>query len=216
MLPISMCLPAHPKTRGEIAEALFIARATALGFTVSKPFGENAPYDFILDYRPDCHNSAVPQFRSSAIRRGRRPLLLRVQVKSAWTKKKGRYQIGSGCGPKLKRPYNSNDIDFLIAYLAPDCSRGSDRPRSERRRKAPQPGCRLPTANRRFCSNHGDIGDAFNSAIPQFGNSAMLGSWFIIPVEALTCARSLYLSHTPWKSRYAPFKENWDLLRRPR
>src|SRR5205807_7693933 len=84
----------HCKTRGEIAEALFIALATALGFVVSRPFGENCRYDFILDWH------------------GR---LSRVQLKSAWTRDpRGLYQIGCRCGPRRGRPYTAGDIDFLV------------------------------------------------------------------------------------------------------
>jgi hypothetical protein len=109
--------PSHPKTRGEIAEALFIAKALSLGFIVSKPFGDNAPYDFILGYRKR---------------------LFRVQIKSAWTCSNGGYQFVSGRLHGKVRPYRCGELDFIIAYLAPDVRRGSGRQRPERRPQRPQ------------------------------------------------------------------------------
>ncbi len=37
------------KRRGEAAEAVFLAKASGLGFGVSKPWGDSERYDFILD-----------------------------------------------------------------------------------------------------------------------------------------------------------------------
>jgi PD-(D/E)XK endonuclease len=41
----------HAKTRGEWAELRFITRALELGFRVSKPWGDSAPYDLATDHR---------------------------------------------------------------------------------------------------------------------------------------------------------------------
>lgn len=49
--------------KGEIAEALFVAKALSLGMNVSKPFGQNCRYDFMVETM------------------GR---AVRVQVKSTW------------------------------------------------------------------------------------------------------------------------------------
>ncbi len=92
-----------PKARGELAEARFLARAMDLGLTVSKPFGDSARYDFVVDDR------------------GR---LGRVQVKSAWTATRhGGYQFGASPA-QLKhqraRPYRRDEIDFLVAFIAPE------------------------------------------------------------------------------------------------
>jgi PD-(D/E)XK endonuclease len=38
------------KRRGELAELAFTLKATALGFTVSRPYGESNRYDFIVDF----------------------------------------------------------------------------------------------------------------------------------------------------------------------
>src|SRR5690242_9085889 len=41
----------HSKLQGEWAEACFAAEALRRGFIVSKPLGDSAPYDFVLDWR---------------------------------------------------------------------------------------------------------------------------------------------------------------------
>ena len=57
----------HAKLQGEWAEACFAAEALRRGFIVSKPLGDSAPYDFVLEFRRsfglDCHSG----------RRGPRP-----------------------------------------------------------------------------------------------------------------------------------------------
>jgi hypothetical protein len=92
-----------PKARGELAEAMFVAKAMSLGFAVSKPFGDSAKYDFIVDAG------------------GR---LSRVQVKSAWVACRGStYQFAAAparTGRFVVRPYRRNEIDFLVAYVVPE------------------------------------------------------------------------------------------------
>ena len=39
----------HPKQIGEISEALVVAKLLKLGYVVSKPYGDNAPYDLIVE-----------------------------------------------------------------------------------------------------------------------------------------------------------------------
>jgi len=92
-----MPLP-HSKVRGELAEVLFLAKVTSLGLRACKPWGESAPYDFVL------HTGFG---------------LLRVQVKSAGALYRGCYRIAPTLG-KRKRPYTARDIDFLVAYIAPE------------------------------------------------------------------------------------------------
>lgn len=91
-----------PKARGELAEARFLARAMGMGLTVSKPFGDSAKYDFVVDGGE----------------------LKRVQVKSAWVKNGTGYQIVAGPATDytygLRRPYRAREIDFLAAYVAPE------------------------------------------------------------------------------------------------
>ncbi len=96
-------LPSAPKARGELAEARFIAKALSLGYSVAKPFGDSEPYDFIV-------NAADH--------------LSRVQVKSAWrATPRGTFQFVSS--PIQSRghracPYRGDEIDFLVAYIAPE------------------------------------------------------------------------------------------------
>ena len=39
----------HPKARGEWAELRFMTRASELGLRVTKPWGDNAPYDLAIE-----------------------------------------------------------------------------------------------------------------------------------------------------------------------
>jgi hypothetical protein len=85
----------QPKARGEWAELRFMARAAELGLRVSKPWGENAPYDFAVDH---C---------------GR---FFRVQVKCTCKKRSNSYvcSITSNRGP-----YSPAEIDFIAALIIP-------------------------------------------------------------------------------------------------
>jgi Holliday junction resolvase-like predicted endonuclease len=85
------------KQRGEMAEAAFLAKAAALGFRVSKPWGESSRYDLIVD-------------------NGRR--LLRVQVKSAHRAAEyGGYTFHAH--GNTTRVYEASEIDLLAAYVVP-------------------------------------------------------------------------------------------------
>jgi hypothetical protein len=173
-------LPRHQKTRGEIAEALFIAIATALGFRVSRPFGDNCPYDFVLDWHGH---------------------LTRIQLKSAWTlgrKPHGhsaRYQIACGMGPNRKRRYTARDIDFLIAYIADgNC-----------------PADVVPAAS---------AGKAARSAAvmkPETRNlkpeTLVSGTWYVLPASVISNCLSAYFTANPSRSRFAQYRNAWELLR---
>ncbi len=87
------------KHQGELAELLFLYRVAALGLVVSKPYGESAKYDFLVD--ADGH-------------------LTRVQVKSVSTAHRGAYRISCGSGQNSKIPYTAADIDLLAAYIVPE------------------------------------------------------------------------------------------------
>jgi hypothetical protein len=72
-----------------------------MGFIVSKPFGEDARYDFVVD------------------RKGK---LYRVQVKgtnAAVNAKGDRYKLFSAYGCKPQKNYCANDIDYIAGYIAP-------------------------------------------------------------------------------------------------
>jgi hypothetical protein len=95
-------LPRAPKARGEVAEARFVAKAMSLGFSVSRPIGDSQPFDFIVQFN---HR------------------LTRVQVKSAWNKHGGGYHFCASLGRTSKygtRPYANDEIDFIVAYVAPE------------------------------------------------------------------------------------------------
>jgi len=90
-------LPFSAKVRGEIAEQLFAYRACALGLTVSRPLGDSAPYDFIVDAGS----------------------LHRVQVRSVSVLSPcGSYSVTCSLGSR-KRPYPPGSIDFIAAYVVP-------------------------------------------------------------------------------------------------
>jgi hypothetical protein len=112
-------LPSHPKTRGQIAETLFIVAALLRGFIVAKVEGDNAPFDVFL-----------------AAGRAN----YRIQIKSAWKSTNGGYQfvsarsrsvssvpsVSSVARPFRKQPkispYLPGEADFIAAYLAPDAA----------------------------------------------------------------------------------------------
>jgi len=88
------------KRRGEIGEAAFLAKASAMGFGVAKPWGDSHRYDLIVDVA------------------GR---LLKVQVKSAHcvcAQPGGGYHIRAH--PHQRTPYRADEIDLLVAYIVPE------------------------------------------------------------------------------------------------
>jgi PD-(D/E)XK endonuclease len=83
------------KERGEWAELRFMTRASELGLRVTKPWGENAPYDFDVE-----HNG---QF-------------FRVQVKCTCKKRANSYV----CSVSNSRgSYSRGEIDFVAAFIIP-------------------------------------------------------------------------------------------------
>lgn len=85
------------KLLGEQAELEFMLKAVKEGFKVSKPHGDNARYDFILDGGKG---------------------LKRVQLKSTHQLKKG-YRITCLRGKNLRSHYTPNEVDAFVVYLAP-------------------------------------------------------------------------------------------------
>jgi hypothetical protein len=86
----------HAKRRGEWAELCFMARAAEHGLCISKPWGETAHYDFVVETGGK---------------------LLRVQVKSTFSNRKGKYR----CGVHGSRgAYVADAFDFIAAYLVPE------------------------------------------------------------------------------------------------
>jgi PD-(D/E)XK endonuclease len=86
------------KDQGQISELRFQLAATVRGFTVSKPHGDNSPYDFILD-------------------NGSR--LYRIQVKSTAFDRGGSYifHLYSGAG---RRIYTAAQVHFFALYIVPE------------------------------------------------------------------------------------------------
>ena len=83
--------------QGELAEMGFMFKAAGLGFGVAKPWGDSERYDYILDS-------------------GER--FWRVQVKSTYVARAHGYVVNSsGLTAGKKRPYTSEQIDVLVAYI---------------------------------------------------------------------------------------------------
>jgi PD-(D/E)XK endonuclease len=83
------------KKLGEQAEAVFLNKATSLGLSVAKPWGDSERYDLIV---------------------GSGQRLWRVQVKSTRYEGERRYSITArGC----TAGYTADEIDFLAAYIVP-------------------------------------------------------------------------------------------------
>lgn len=91
--------PPDRKHQGEVTELAFMHRAIALGFVVTKPWGDNTRYDFIVDSAGH---------------------LTRVQVKSAAVAHAGSYRIGAASGQHRKHAYTRAHIDLLAAYVIPE------------------------------------------------------------------------------------------------
>jgi hypothetical protein len=90
------------KRRGELAELAFLHKATALGFRLSKPYGDSDRYDFITDS-------------------GNR--LYRVQIKCTTQFLNGHYHLNTHRRIHGKAvPYTLDEIDFFGALVIPENS----------------------------------------------------------------------------------------------
>ena len=90
----------NPKRRGELAELAFLHKATSLGFSVARTYGDSDRYDFIV------HSGQH---------------FWRVQVKSSSALQDGAYMVNaqrSANGHSI--PYTADDIDFLVAHIVPE------------------------------------------------------------------------------------------------
>ncbi len=86
------------KLQGELVELRFMARAAALGLRVAKPWGDSAPYDFLVEYGG---------------------IVYRVQVKS--TRFRAARCRGFVCVTRRGgKPYTPKEVDFIAAYVVPD------------------------------------------------------------------------------------------------
>lgn len=86
------------KLQGELVELRFLARAAELGLRVSKPYGDSAPYDFLVE-------SGGTVFK--------------VQVKST-----GFRHLGSKShvcvASHHNKSYSKKEVDFIAAYIISD------------------------------------------------------------------------------------------------
>lgn len=85
----------HAKARGEWAELRFMERATELGLRVIKPWGDNAPYDLVIEINGH---------------------FLRVQVKCTRFRRGNSYKCHLDSNG---HPYRPDQIDFIAAYVIP-------------------------------------------------------------------------------------------------
>lgn len=93
---------ATSKQRGELAEMMFMVKATQEGFATAKPYGDSRRYDFIVDT-------------------GSR--LWRVQVKSASTLFHGAYHANAWRHQNGRAiAYTTREIDLVVAYVMPENS----------------------------------------------------------------------------------------------
>ncbi len=83
------------KLQGELVELRFLARAAELGLRVSKPYGDSAPYDFLVE-------SGGKVFK--------------VQVKSTSYHKPDTRCYRCVTHHNTRR-YSKNDVDFIAAYI---------------------------------------------------------------------------------------------------
>jgi PD-(D/E)XK nuclease superfamily protein len=86
----------HPKRRGEWAELRFMAAAAENGLHVTKPWGDSAQYDFIVEHEAR---------------------FVRVQVKSTGFKSHGGYPCAVH-GSHSR--YLGDPFDFLAVYVVPE------------------------------------------------------------------------------------------------
>lgn len=91
----------HGKQQGQIAELAFVYKVAKLGLAVSKPYGDNERYDFIVDA-------------------GRR--LWRVQVKSTYAfTERDCYRLGTYWKSLNDKhlSYSPEQVDFLVGHVVP-------------------------------------------------------------------------------------------------
>ena len=90
------------KTRGQWAELRFMTKATELGFQVSKPVGDNVPYDVIID----AHGHFIS-----------------IQVKSTYFQasnlKPGNFVASLYHAAAQNHRYSPADFDYLAMYCIP-------------------------------------------------------------------------------------------------
>lgn len=86
------------KELGEIGELEFLLKASKLGLAVSKPYGDNRKYDFIVDNKTQ---------------------LLKIQVKASTCDDGQGFGFCASHGAKVKKKYSPADVDFLACFIEP-------------------------------------------------------------------------------------------------
>ena len=87
----------QPKRRGELAELRFLLRAAEAGFTVSKPYGDSARFDFIVGDR----------------------FPARVQVRSTRIFNNSKAYVCRLTHGNPAQHYRRTDFDFFAIYVVP-------------------------------------------------------------------------------------------------
>ncbi len=91
----------NPKLLGEKAELLFMYEAVRRGLIVSKPFGDSAPYDAVVESRKNPGK------------------VWRVQVRSTSYQNKGWYMVRTDSGSQ-RRVLTPKDADILAVHITPE------------------------------------------------------------------------------------------------
>lgn len=94
-----------PKLLGERAECAFLNEAIQRGFTVSKPFGDSAPYDFILDPNPHARPGRLWKVQVKSVTHPYDRTIYRIHADHV---RRGR-----------RRSLAPHEADFIAAYLVP-------------------------------------------------------------------------------------------------
>jgi PD-(D/E)XK nuclease superfamily protein len=94
----------NPKRMGEVSEAAFQLKAMSLGFEATRPFGDSARYDFILDTGGRLWRV---QLKSTSVLHGRG-----YEVQPTFSVYKDAYGRG-------KEGYSADDIDLLVVHVRP-------------------------------------------------------------------------------------------------
>jgi len=99
MKPAKVAPQLTAKRRGEVGEAAFLLKATSMGFSVAKPWGDTDRFDFLVQAGSQCW---------------------RVQVKCAYSSShNGGYNFQAR-GNVEKVAYSPEEIDFLVGYVVPE------------------------------------------------------------------------------------------------
>jgi len=93
------------KQQGELSELDFMRLMYSLNFIVSKPFGDNAKYDFIVD-----NNGTLNRVQVKSVNH--------VQSTGA-ASSNTRYRVLLAHGSKSKKKYSKTDIDLFAIHVIP-------------------------------------------------------------------------------------------------